>query len=247
MNKKGQVTIFIIVGVIVVAIGITLFFVFNSNSKKPLNLEASSVEIFVLDCIESVGKDALYVVGQNGGYYFPPKNSNSLGIAFYFFEGEDIMPSKEVIEKEIGAYLDEALPICTEEFVKFNNFNVSQEKVQSEVFISENKVFLNVNYPIRITKGEDVVFLKKFKDIEIPIRLGEIYSIAKSIIQRQLTNPKEICISCVLELEEKGFLSSIKSEEGAIIYNLFDSHSVSDNSENILEPESYHFRFAIEI
>ena len=247
--KKGQVTIFIILAIFIVA-GAILFFILRESSEsiKSPSVEIESVVVFVQECIESKGEEALFFIGQHGGYYFTPEPSTSTGVPYYFINQNNFFPSKEKIQDEFSQYLNEALPECTDDFTKFENFVIDEGEIETEVFISKEKVILDVNYPLKISKGEEVFLVEEFHNIEILINLYSIYDIAEFIFWQHVQNTNKICISCLLNIQnEKDFQIIANTEGDTIIYSIIDTSFSFDLQNNLLEPESYKFMFAIEL
>src|SRR3989344_8311419 len=92
MNKRGQVTVFVIVGIIILA---TVFLVFyflgdriNKKTQTEIVFDQSSLEPlqdYVGDCIEKHGNEAIELVLKQGGkidpgfyYYFKNEKVNYL-------------------------------------------------------------------------------------------------------------------------------------------------------------------------
>ncbi len=250
-NKKGQLTIFIIIAILIIAI-IGLFFVFRGEigKKEVVSPEAAPVKNFVEECIYDTGENALYFIGLHGGYYVSPKFSTLLGIPYYIKDNKTLMPSKEKIEIEIAKYVDEALPLCIGNFTEFNDFQIVQGEPKTQTIITDNEVILNVEYPLTIIRDEEKSRIKKFEGIKISVKLGAIYNASSFIVNEHLKNTGEICMSCLLDLQEKNELSIMTQDESdgnrAIIYNIFDQTYLFKNKEGIPESEKYLFRFAVE-
>jgi len=246
LNKNAQLTIFIIIAILIIAV-IVLFFAFRSGiqREKPTSPEIAPIKNFVEECIYNVGEDALYFIGLHGGYYVPNKFSTSLGIPYYIKDNKTLMPAKENIELEISKYVDEALLLCAGNFSEFNNFQIAQGKPKTSAKIFDERVILNVNYPLTIIREEEKSRISKFEN-EIPIRLGRIYNASNFIVNEHLKG--EICMSCLLELREKENLSIMSQdspeESSTIIYNIFDENYLFEGE--IPEIEKYLFRFAVE-
>jgi hypothetical protein len=74
-NKKAQLTIFIILAIILL-FSFALYFYLKAGAthvKPPVEQpevaqEVKPIQLFVLDCVREVGKDALIKMGNNGGY-----------------------------------------------------------------------------------------------------------------------------------------------------------------------------------
>ncbi|KHO55380.1 MAG: hypothetical protein QT10_C0002G0040 [archaeon GW2011_AR19] len=246
LNKNAQLTIFIIIAILIIAV-IVLFFAFRSGiqREKPTSPEIAPIKNFVEECIYNVGEDALFFIGLHGGYYVPPRFSISLGIPYYIKNNKTLMPSKENIELEISKYVDEALLLCAGNLSEFNNFQIAQGKPKTSAKIFDERVILNVNYPLTIIREEEKSRIAKFEN-EIPVRLGKIYNASSFIVSEHLK--REICMSCLLELQEKENLSIMSQdspeESSTIIYNIFDENYLFEGE--IPEIEKYLFRFAVE-
>ncbi|MGV8150574.1 MAG: hypothetical protein ACP5NV_02495, partial [Candidatus Woesearchaeota archaeon] len=74
-NRKSQITIFVILGIILVVTIALLFYLKSASLKiKPpvenleINDQAKPVQSYIIDCLKSNSKEALLKIGQNGGY-----------------------------------------------------------------------------------------------------------------------------------------------------------------------------------
>ena len=81
MKKKGQMTLFIILGIVLIIL-IGLYFVgVKTNIIPPLltpsdaNSEMKEIEEHIEDCLEEVGMNYLYILGQQGGYLNPGEDT----------------------------------------------------------------------------------------------------------------------------------------------------------------------------
>ena len=85
MNKRGQLTIFVIAAILVVG-AVLLYFAFQQGLiQQPLNADAERVYNFVQTCIEEKSVETIYQIGENGGYFFPPNLSTESGVPYYFY------------------------------------------------------------------------------------------------------------------------------------------------------------------
>ena len=88
---------------------------------------------------------------------------------------------------------------------------IEQGEPKTETKILDNKVVLDVNYPLSIKKGEGISYIKEFNNIEIPVRLGVIYDSVDVIIKEQLSH-ESTCVSCIWDI----------SLENDLIVNMLD-------------------------
>lgn len=83
MNKKGQITLFVIIGALLL-LGVVLFFILSKNlsEDKPgidipdVSLEARPAHLLVTACLETTAQEGLRLIGQNGGTLHPKQVSS---------------------------------------------------------------------------------------------------------------------------------------------------------------------------
>ena len=223
MNKRGQITIFIILAVIIIA-AVALYFTFRDTIvTEAYSPEVSSVKTFVEECIKDTGRDAIYYIGQNGGYFIPPARSTDDGIPYYYYEGRSYMPSKEKIGEETSLYVDNLLFFCTQNFIDFPTLDVKQEEIKTRTRIEDEEIIFNVNYPLAINNGESTTIIRDFENIKIPIRFGVIYNVVDKMIQDQLED-ENICLTCILNaaLENNLYVDMYPYDNTTITFEIED-------------------------
>jgi hypothetical protein len=74
-NNKGQITVFIILGIVILFIvALAVYLQQSNNQVRPpvqqlvVDEEVKPIQLYVTDCLTSTAKDALIRLGQNGGY-----------------------------------------------------------------------------------------------------------------------------------------------------------------------------------
>jgi hypothetical protein len=240
MKKRAQVTVFIIIAILIIAI-IVLFFIFREKllPEEKVDIQVQPIHSYVENCIKEIAEDAIYTIGRKGGYFLSPELSTESGVTYYFDKGKSYMPSKEIIENEISLYVDEMLFFCTKNFVDFPDFNVKQRRIKTKATITDDNVILNIEYPLSISKGETTHSFKRFEDIEISVRLGIIYNTMDEIMREQMTHKENICLSCIVDLALKNdlYVEMQDYDDETVIFTFRD--------ENIkLNEEDYRFTFA---
>ncbi len=228
-NQKGQITIFIIMGIILV-VGVAIFFYARSQisiTGYPPGIK--NVYGFVEKCIEETGDEVVYDIGAGGGYYFPPEFSTSTGVPIYYSEGKNYMPSKSQIEEEISNFVEETLFFCTRNFVDFPELEITQREIKAETSIRDEEVILKIDYPISITKARSTIVLKEFKDIKIPVRFGVVYDSVKQLNEQSVN--ESICLSCALDIALKNdlYVNMMDYGENTTIFIFRDENSVINN------------------
>lgn len=198
-KKSAQISVFIIVAILIVAV-VALYFLIQENfgiGNEKVSPIVKPLYSSIQECIKKTAENDVYYIGQTGGYFTAPNISTDTGIAYYYNKGDNLLPSKKDIEKEMQDYMNYMLPFCTKNFSDYPDFNVKADAVKSKANIGEGKVVFNIIYPITITKANNNYFFKNFPNTEIPIRLDRIYQLAYNITQDTLKNKNNICISCM--------------------------------------------------
>ena len=236
-NKNAQLTIFIIISILIVAV-VVLFFSLRGTlqKEKPVSPEIAPIKNFVQTCLDDSLEDVVFKVGENGGYYFPPKVSTPvLEVPYYIKDNKNLMPPKENIENEISRGIARELIFCLEDFSLFPEYEITKGKMNSpEVVIESERVFVEVNYPLTIQKGGSKSKIEDFSS-EVPVRLGIVYDAVAEFINGEIEN-EEYCASCLLEslIKNDLYVNSFDYDENIKIFILRDFNSKINKKEFIL-------------
>lgn len=212
--KKAQISVFIIVAIVVVAvIGIVIYLGGSSTisdadkaffSQQNIKPEVDNIRNSILSCADETTKDSLRVIGIQGGYYKEPKDYYDVGdyfIPYYYNEGEFLMPSKKEIERQLEDYVDNNLRYCLDE-LNFNNFKLKYRIPETNTRISEKEeVIFTIDLPIIIEREGKRMLLELN---ELPVSqesyLYRILEVAKYITDSHKDDPDMICINCVADM-----------------------------------------------
>jgi hypothetical protein len=205
MKKRGQVTLFIIIGFIILILFSFLIYIYQSQHVKPeiIAPEFLPIKNFVEECTTSAAADALTILGAQGGYIeLPPEIKNDptsylsfgngiLKGPYWYYHAQNRMPylSREEgspsIQEQLESYISENLQTCLSGLSNFREqFDIQLSKqVDTEVSIGEDSVNIYVNYPINIKSAieKKVGYISKFHS-EIPIKLKQAYTVASKIL-----------------------------------------------------------------
>ncbi len=239
MEKRGQVSPFIIIAIIILVVIILVLI-----SQKNLNFFQSSpthsIENNIMECAAATTRNSIEVIGIQGGYYLTkPKfylDFETMFIPVYYAEGEYSMPTKQTIETELASYVDLNLADCLSS-IKNERYSLNYSTSKTIAQIKDNEVEFNIKFPVKITKEtQTTLFDLNDKPIIHPVALDDIYEVAEYITESHRENSEEICADCLLE----------KTIEKDVYVNFFD---YGDNSvlvvisENRTTEEVYAFEF----
>jgi len=196
MKKKGQITVFIILGLIFLIFFLIILFTKSYRIEKIGTIssgELSPIKYYVDLCAKSTTSDALYLLGVQGGYTIPPEfyfQSTYAKIAYWYDKGEDTSPTIEEMEQELSSYVNIALPECIENLDAFRDMGFE--------------------------------FEFEFYKI-IPARLGHMYSIAKEIVGKEIEDPDWIDMTYLVKQDIDSNI--YPHDENTLIYSLLDNKS----------------------
>ncbi|MBA3064443.1 hypothetical protein FP803_03315 [Candidatus Woesearchaeota archaeon] len=233
MNKRAQITPFIILGLVFLLFFLIILFTKSYRIEKidaVYSGEISPIKNYVDLCAKSSASDALYLLGVQGGYTAPPKlyfQSAYAKIAYWYYEGQDTSPTIEEMEQELSSYVNRALPECIESLNAFSDMGFEFEfgEIDTETKINENNVEFRIDYSITIIKGESKAEISEFYKM-IPVRLGYMYSIAKEIVGKEVEDPDWIDMTYLVN-QDLNF-KIYPYDENTLIYSVLDNQSIID-------------------
>jgi hypothetical protein len=175
--KKGQVTIFIIIGILILAVsGVILFL----NSQKTITSQDQLQSVqnynmvgFVESCLEKSTIKGLNQVLSNAGYNDLTNIQNVIdfqeeiiSLPSYFNQGEINMPSLNTIEQQAAIATIEHFNICIDNFNAFKKeglkFKIINEPQITIKFITQ-KTISKLDYDFEVIEKESQKSYDKFQ------------------------------------------------------------------------------------
>ncbi len=207
-GKKAQVTIFIILGILLVlALILILAFKEEIVTFKPGELIPTSkgkVEQFISACIETAGNDAVEKVGIQGGYITIPNDIASdtsrhlqtspfTQVPYWAYGATVDIPSLDEIKQQIDQYVETHVRDCLLQTEAFQETYTLIEKspIQADTNIVNNKVIFNVRWNVEIRNQiGDVITELIEHSAESPIKLKKAYDTSVQIVQQEMQTLK---------------------------------------------------------
>lgn|GEM_PF-6552539 len=238
-SKKAQVTVFILIGlaifIVVYYIGIiTLTNNRLSNEIQTAPRDFAAINDYMKSCIQGETISAAKAILPHGGYYVLPAIATReylVDTAYYFYEGQNLAPSKEKVEEQLALYLKDHSKVC------INDTNAEQSEILVEpdgqasfvVSIEDNDVAVKANMPLKMTK-KDIVHKENSFDATVPgLRVKALIDAGNSIAQMEKDNPDVMCITCYSGIaDEKGFTIDFMRKDGNVLYMIKDIKSNFD-------------------
>jgi hypothetical protein len=207
MNQKGQLTAFIIIGVVMVAGGLLWFMMFDIETEVP---GADSVGISVNSCLARLAGDAVTKIGRNGGFIELVAEPHIDKVAYAKKDELILLPELEDIENAAASYITENIAQCA----GMGRDDLQARSPQAEVEFTEKEVVARMTYPITITSSTSATDISEFS-ARLPIRFRKMHEMAYTIITHRQID--------LTFLGESDIDTSIYSHQGTLIYVLRDN------------------------
>src|SRR3989338_4736318 len=188
LGKSGQVTVFIIVGIVILFATAGIIYVTKTvtltkfeDVKDPIIASVpqqfAPIQTYVEGCIRDVGKKWLVILGEQGGYIYPDVVGK--------FSGKDMTNGDGI---ELG---DVKVPYW--HYNKNENQNpqiqystlkpklkVKDVPTEVEVTVATNTVNFWLKRDVVVKKGSDATTMEEFY-VKIPLQLQKYYAVAEEI------------------------------------------------------------------
>lgn len=181
-SKRGMITVFIIMGVIILVAVVFVLAVrseFFKATFMPSEDSVIPVQKYVEECVEKVSKFALYRMGMQGGYLMLPDdyfNNGVFNVGYAYNDGKTFL-SLDEMEQQLESFILINMPNCLNNFREFRNegFGIQEGQMNVDVLFAKTDMIVTLNMPLAVTKGEFHAKLEKFP-VPVKVAAKEIHS-----------------------------------------------------------------------
>ena len=223
--KKGQVTTYIILGIVIIIAFSFVFFARSEFLKSLLSTTSEKAAVvppkftpvynYVSDCVKEVSNIGLDYVLLQGGYYKPEDTINlqAFGIA-YWYKKKDVSPSLNIIGDELAKFVDDNLKSCV---FNFNNpeFVILPAAPKTTVEVND-KIIVKTDYPAEV-RYKDLTYKLDPVRVEINKNILPIYNASKSVINMESLEKDKIDLTFLLST---GFDVLVFPYEKQLVYSV---------------------------
>lgn len=253
MQKRGQVAVFVVLGMVLVILAVLLFvgrqqYGFGVSSVRFLDSKLQPIKTDAENCVSSSLSKNLDLFGKQGGDLNP--------LRYVFYEGKKVkylcynivdstkcvnmLPPLNVLIEGLNEKLDNDVKNCVNKGLLESglgySINVGGEP-NTELKLLGDNLLVDVIYDVDIVKGESSQKLNKIK-IPVDVSIVELYNVAFDIINKQASD---------------GFFDQLfymLDKKGKYIINVDKSPSLGNVGDVIYKinkkDDEYEFWFAIE-
>jgi hypothetical protein len=200
LEKRGQVTIFIIIGILIVTI-IALFFIARSGVIPSLGQKTeTNSNTFLTTCIESRVKDGINKLLSDGGSIQSTLNLNFGGtdIAYLCYTQNNYEPCANQqpallnhLESEMKNYISDEIDTCFKQLQtnfekQGNTVALDYNKGDFNVNILPGEILIHANSKLTLTKSGESTTQNNF-DLTLPTKLYELSNVVKEAVEKEMT------------------------------------------------------------
>jgi hypothetical protein len=202
-EKRGQVTIFIIIAIVIVAVVAGILILKPTLFAPQIPTSIQPVYKTFLSCIEDKTLTGIDVLESQAGYiqlpnvelgspYMPFSSQlNFLGNPipyWYYVSGNNIqkeqIPSKKDMETSLKNFVEDKIRECDFETYYQEGFEITQDTPTASVSIKNDNVVVDLSMNLQISKGTDSVSVKNH-EVTVNSKLGALYDSAKSVYNKE--------------------------------------------------------------
>jgi len=202
MEKRGQVTLFIILGIFILVAAGTAFY-YKGEFLKDRLLSVTKAAVFpenvqllkdeLSSCYLVTAQEGLVLLGRQGGYIFPPEGSLETGanVISYAYDKKARVPSLQAMAGELQEYMDLMLPLCPN-FDAYSNLNVEEGAPRTSVSITEDKVKFMTRYAVSMMSGNDTFRISEPYTATMDVKLSKLQDATEKIAMKVAQKPDTI-------------------------------------------------------
>jgi len=196
MEKKGQATLFIILGIVLVVLVVLYFIGVKQNIIPPLlgggdaASQMADVKDHVGECLQDVGNGYVTQIAVQGGYLGPAEGTyrmyNDTQVSYLCWNQEGVntctnrLLTLSHMEEELTTAIENTLATCVNVYEVSEDAEVAREW-ELTVAIERAFVDLTLYYPVTINDGDTVVSEDEFSE-SLGVPLGELYEVSQDIV-----------------------------------------------------------------
>lgn len=238
--KRGQVTVYMVVGlVILIVFGLVFYYrdiIFKSAAEQK-QVEITSVpEQFtevqqqIKTCADQFVLDSIYNLGVYGGYLYRDKLDKidylGVNLTYLHYGKTNYVPATAQMDQELSRFINENILFNCK--VNVTNIDVNYGKIDSQVDIKDSTINININWPIKLTKGTVTSEIDKIS-LSYPIKLGGIRNVIDSMVKQQIKDKPQLCMTCMARAAQTNNLFINTYNQGNdIIFLVTDMKQVKD-------------------
>ncbi|MBS3085312.1 hypothetical protein J4225_01355 [Candidatus Pacearchaeota archaeon] len=248
-GKRGQITLFIIIAIIIVSLVVGVFLLKDVIFQKRLPASLEPVYNTFLSCLEQDTLTGIDVLESQAGYiYLPNFDTGSEYMPFssqlnvlgnpvpywYYVSGNNFqkeqVPSKTEMEQQLADFIESKVSACVFDDYYEQGYDIIMQEPEAKVSISDKSIMVNLDMLMEISKAEETAKVSSH-EINVNSKLGELYKAALEVYNHEQDT---------LFLETYGvdvlrLYAPVDGVEITCAPKIWDAEKVFDELENAIE------------
>ncbi len=199
INKKAQITIYIILAILIVVVIVLLFFLLSEKNIIPTETTSFEEPIhYIQKCVKDNVQEAVAIMLPQGGYVDSEKRVSKLykdinrTYLCYALNNYRTCVTQDPmyissIEQEITNYIEPKIDNCFDSLrqeLQANEYNVNMQGLEISTELLQGRIRINVNREFTMSKNQATKNFKDF-DTEVKSRLYDIAIVAQEIASQE--------------------------------------------------------------
>ena len=245
MKKRGQVTAFIVIGlVLLIMVGLfiylkTSYTTSQLSSERTIDDDIKPIKINIESCLQTVLEEGIPFLAMRGGYYSMPVDSVTtiregsplaFDIPYYYTNDEFKAPNDATIKQALVMYVQEnALHCFEEDETDMYTLTKGSGTFTTTVDLTETEIQMQVEIPVTVETPEKEATLRFFT-VGHPTPYYKMIKTARVIAEKQSTNSPYLCMDCITEEILHAYemkTEEYRGEETLIISNLVEKEGTN--------------------
>ncbi|MBW2965276.1 hypothetical protein KY363_07500, partial [Candidatus Woesearchaeota archaeon] len=206
-SRKAQITVFIIIGVIIlISVGIYSYMRLAEVSPADiLQPKAPPVVEFIDACLERVAKEAIQTMGDQGGYISVPEDIAlnpsrhvdlvpGLGgtyapkVPYWYFDGKTEIPGLEYMAVQVEEYVNQNLGYCLQNYSTLTDeYDIEElSNYSADVDFAEKDTVVGLDYKVRISpKGGGEVIDRETFQVKLDVQVKRMWNLSVELLEAE--------------------------------------------------------------
>jgi len=202
INKRGQVTIFIIIAIVIIG-GVIAYFALRGTNITSLPADMQPVYDYYISCLENNVEEGASLLGEQGGYielpdfepgspYAPFSSQMSFfgqAVPYWMYvSGNNLLkeqvPTKREMERQLENYVSDRLTSCDFSDFEAMGYGVYIDDGNAAIAINDNKIDVGISNQVTIYKGDSSALVGSH-EFSIGSKLGRFYDMAIEVYNNE--------------------------------------------------------------
>ncbi|HLC98417.1 MAG TPA: hypothetical protein VJC00_00220 [Candidatus Nanoarchaeia archaeon] len=185
VTKRGQVSLFIIIGVVGIILIAIYVYTRGAVTEQPEDelLDVQPVKFYLNNCLKSSAKDAFALVGLRGGkrnLEEPYFSSNLLDTNYWYYIGEMKAVSLEDIKRNLEEETAANLEKCFSNFLE-PGLQIEKDELNISILVFDDDTQIDAQWPINIISDSQRIHIDYTETMRLGVRLKAIHDLAENI------------------------------------------------------------------